>query len=719
MRACASASPGRGRLAAAGSGVAFLVALMAAGAADQGRDVLTFAGAPRVLTRAEGQPTTSGAPEATTPLALSVSPDGKTLAIAGEGPVVELREIASNRVRARLTGHTEPVLCVAFSPDGSTIATGGFDRATRLWDAATGAEKTALPPLAGWVFAVAFAADGQTLASAGQAGEVRLNDVATGRALGSLIGHVGPVRALAFSPDGQRLASAGADRVILLWDVSSRSRVGSLSEHRGAVRALAFMAAGKTLASASEDHTVKLWDVAKGKVSKTLPGSAEQVLALAVSPRGTGLAVGSYDGAVRLFRVEDGTVATTFPAHTEGVTALAFDPSTGSLITSGYDQAVKLWATNPAIGVLKKSLAIPDRPIVAAVLSPEGKTLITCGAEPFARVWETETWKERGKLDGFQASVMSATFSADSRVVVTLGANQRLRIWDSRRLTLIGLLEDVPAKERSAGTSGQYPVFALAPDGLTLACVGFQGGLDLFDVPPPARQNSIAPAALNTTKTVDPLKRRRSLREKNQENVRWLSFAPDSKSLAVANFNPPDQKHRIEILDTASGGQKASLTLKTFLVSPLVFAPDGKTLAFALLIETRNEQPNMNKAALTLWSTASWQEVGRIDVPAGSVGAFLFSPDSSRIAMGDATGSVQFWDCATHKAVGVLKAHESAVSSLSFGPGGRSLVTSHRVGTMTVATPSAGATPAVPADDPVKIWDLTREPGPPQVKTGP
>ena len=66
-------------------------------------------------------------------LALALSPDGKTLAVASEDKSVRLEDPRTGEVRHTLKGHTNPVSAIAFAPDGKTLATIGKDGSAVLW----------------------------------------------------------------------------------------------------------------------------------------------------------------------------------------------------------------------------------------------------------------------------------------------------------------------------------------------------------------------------------------------------------------------------------------------------------------------------------------------------------------------------------------------------------------------------------------------------------
>src|SRR6202043_703220 len=97
---------------------------------------------------------------------------------------------------------------LAYSPNGEMLASGSDDNTIKLWDVATEKEKATLKGHSEGVFSVAFSPDGTTLASVGQQ-EIKLWNVATGKEVRHFK-HSGIILSLAFSPDGKTLASGGS-----------------------------------------------------------------------------------------------------------------------------------------------------------------------------------------------------------------------------------------------------------------------------------------------------------------------------------------------------------------------------------------------------------------------------------------------------------------------------------------------------------------------------
>jgi len=69
---------------------------------------------------------------------VAFSPDGAMVAAGSLDHTVTLWDVATRKLRHKLTGHNSYVLTVAFSPDGHWLASGSAHGVVRLWDTASG-----------------------------------------------------------------------------------------------------------------------------------------------------------------------------------------------------------------------------------------------------------------------------------------------------------------------------------------------------------------------------------------------------------------------------------------------------------------------------------------------------------------------------------------------------------------------------------------------------
>ena len=279
--------------------------------------------------------------------AVAISPDGRTLASAGEDRVVKVWDLTDGRVLHSLAAHTGPVWGLAFSPDGNLLASGGRDGTIALWNVDTGAQVRLLPGHARSPSRIRFSPDGKTLAAGSEAGVVKLWDVAGGNPGSPLQGHAGGVRCVAFSPNGDLLASGGEDRSVRVHNLAAGSSQKFTAEH--GVNDIAFSADGRMLAAVEDgpEPAVRLWDPETGKET-TWHGHTGDVRGLAFSPTAPLLATCSEDGTVRLWDTTAGAgpVQTIGPGPFGGaVRAVAFTPDGRYLATANANGTVYLLRT--------------------------------------------------------------------------------------------------------------------------------------------------------------------------------------------------------------------------------------------------------------------------------------------------------------------------------------------------------------------------------------
>jgi WD40 repeat protein len=275
-------------------------------------------------------------------LALALSPDGKTVAAAGEGGAIRLYDLGPGTLLRQCDGHDQAVLAVAFAPDGRTLASGGAGATLRVWDVASAKERWHRSAHEFEVTAVAFAPDGKTLASGGGDKTVQLWDAATGNERRRFAGASRPIRCLAFSPDGQTLAAGSWDRKIYLWSVPDGKRVHTLSGHKSCVLCLTFVDA-QTLVSGGRDQTVMAWDLWNGKPYLRLAGWSGEIQAVAYSRRHRALASGDANGAVRLWDLIAGRELGKPKGHPAAVQALGLSADGERLVSASSDGTVLVW----------------------------------------------------------------------------------------------------------------------------------------------------------------------------------------------------------------------------------------------------------------------------------------------------------------------------------------------------------------------------------------
>src|SRR5262249_31996837 len=94
----------------------------------------------------------------------------------------------------------------------------------------------------------------------------------------------------------------------------------------------------------------------------------------------------------------------------------------------------------------------------------------------------------------------------------------------------------------------------------------------------------------------------------------------------------------------------------------------------------------------TAGSVALWEQGGKLrftlrEAPQGGLAVLFasapcaFSPDGTRVAVGDPRGVLRVWDTATGQSIGASSAHRDKINTVAFSPDGAHIVTASDDGT--------------------------------------
>ena len=189
---------------------------------------------------------------------LTLSDDGRTVAVAANAPVVRIFDLRTGAELRHFRGDGYPLLSVALSPDGKKLAAGGS--AVWVWDVETGKLLQKLP--AALPCSLAFAPDGRTLAATDHRGLIRLWDVSTAADRYPSPRHLDEVTAVGFSSDGKVVATCDKSDTLLLWNAVNGQPIPLLKSQPWPVsgQSAIFAVGGKNRAVMSDRRSIRFLD---------------------------------------------------------------------------------------------------------------------------------------------------------------------------------------------------------------------------------------------------------------------------------------------------------------------------------------------------------------------------------------------------------------------------------------------------------------------------
>jgi len=516
---------------------------------------------------------------------VAFSPDGKLLAtVGGSDKLVMVYEIPSGIEVFKLKGHDNSTHCVAFAPSGKQLASGDAGGVIKVWDTSTGANKATLRDPKGFVGSIAFRpGTDQVVSASGK--EVKVWDVATQAELMTLEGHTVGIRSVAVTPDGKRIVSAGPDSMIKVWDALNGKELMTLRGHTATIHTVSISPDGTRLVSAGvNDNMIKVWDLDSGQELLTYrcrnwPDCA------AFSPDGGQIVSGDSSGEIKVRDVTMYPLGTMLEGHRAYVHWLVFSPDGNSIVSCGADSAVKLW--DVASGVEKSTWGKFMSRSFSVAFHPNGEEIALGKGDGRIVIWDTATKKVVRTISGHEDKITCISFNSDGRRLASGSSDKTVKVWNSTKgnceLTFHGHEKEVLAisfspndKHIVSGGSDNAVRMWDATDGSEIKVFeGHDWAVDSVTYTADG-QRIISGSAYGPARVWD-VQNGVELVVLGGHDL-WagaMQVSPDGERIAYVNRTD----NTVVVLDTATGMQALAIPVSGGRLSPLVFSPDGKTIA--------------------------------------------------------------------------------------------------------------------------------------------
>ena len=193
---------------------------------------------------------------------------------------------------------------------------------------------------------------------------------------------------------------------------------------------------------------------------------------VALAPDGRFMVRGTEDGQIQWLDAEGNPTGITIAdAHRGAVSAVVISPNGQTVITSGADGTIRRWDRNGAS--LGTPLTSQGGPILALALNPDGTILTSGHADGTVERWAVASGQSVGDpITAHSGPVQAIHFPAGGQALLTGSGDGTLRFWNADG-TLASQVNDAHGNGVTAITS--------TPDGQVITTTGGDGTLRQWD----------------------------------------------------------------------------------------------------------------------------------------------------------------------------------------------------------------------------------------------
>ncbi len=262
--------------------------------------------------------------------------------------------------------------------------------------------------------------------------------------------------------------------------------------------------------------------------------------------------------------------------------------------------------------------------INSLAFSPDGKILASGDDHKTIRLWDVDTKRVLGTLEGHTQAVKSIAFSPNGQILATASDDQRIKLWDintfSEILTLVGHTHAVKS-------------LSFSPDGQFLASGSWDKTVRIWQV-----------------SSGDQI----SILSGHQLQVNSVAFSPQGNLLASGSYDRTIHLWQLKIQNRPCYSLLGILAGHVRAVLTVAFSPNGQVLATG---GDDNE--------IKLWDVDTGQLLNTLVGHSWSVVALAFSPDSQTLVSSSWDQTLKLWQVNTSAEIDTLCGHVDSVATIA------------------------------------------------------
>jgi WD40 repeat protein/transcriptional regulator with XRE-family HTH domain len=354
-----------------------------------------------------------------------------------------------------------------------------------------------------------------------------------------------------------------------------------------------------------------------------------------------------------------------FRGHAGVIVALAFSPDGKYVLTAGADRTPRLW--NIQTGQEIRRYIVHRGAVRTVAISPDGKFVLTGGDEKIARLWDAKTGRQLHVFSDHGSSVTSVAFSPDGKYILTVARSTSMHLWNANTGQKI---RDFSADTESASFSpdGRY---ILTHRGLSSSIWEVATGKEFRRFPvletivsevfsPDGRY--VLTGHLDGTASLLEIETGKEIYKYigNTGTVWTVAMSPDGKYVLTGT----DEKTVI-LWDTQTGKEVHRFLGHEAAINIAVFSPDGRYIL-----------TGSDDKTARLWATPPIYPPFTFLGHTKGITSIAYSPDGKYALTGSNDNTARLWDVESNYELRAFVGHTASVTSVAFSPDGKYVLTS-------------------------------------------